>query len=188
MTRNPKSSTNHLAKKGSVLAVAVVLLALVGFFVYHAQKKDNNTHKVVSNAASVKAVKKATRTVAAPPAPTTVKANDFVVAEWGVKLNFPDATTVTYKLAASDTNQLHFYLQPSLAASARCQDLGLGITRSVSTDKSATASGSVKVGSYAYALSGSYTSCGGSTMVEELRSHMSSVTLPAAFKAMTATQ
>lgn len=132
-----------------LLIVIIVLLAGIGYYVWHSNKQAASTYKAASNSA---------QSSPAPKAPkTSAKADDAAVSitEWGVKVTFADADKVTYKM---DANSAALLLKPSVTTNEECQDLGVGFVRDPAQGSPAAAN-AVSVGEHSYGLEGAPAAC-----------------------------
>jgi Tfp pilus assembly protein PilE len=157
-----------------VLLVVLVIaaLAVTGLVVYQHHKSSSAKNTATAPPVQTTTQQKSTTTThpeatdTTPPASTTPS---LIIKEWGIKVEFADANSVTYRIAGSpggDTpdgsaeyvDSAVLYLLPSITTDPSCQELGIEINRA----KPLTAEAKSKViGGYVYDFTGGPGACDG---------------------------
>lgn len=160
------------ALEAVLIVVIVVLVGGTGYFVYHANKKTNDTLNSAAKVAqsSPKFAKKKTvaKSVAPAPAPTTpapAATNYLTVAQWGVEVKMNDAGKVTYTynstcqdVAGSCDSSISLQVKPEFLQDKTC-NISVGMSRFSSIDPR-FAVNFKKVGNYYFETTGSPYNCG----------------------------
>ena len=170
------------AVEGLLIIAVVVLIGVVGYMVYKNQHKTKTASVTTTTATKVTAP---TKTATTQPTSTTSTTPSVVIKEWGIKIEFADASNVTYKIAGNPVGETPpdgsaqyvdsagLYLLTSITTDPGCQYLGIGVNRAKPITAQAKASA---IGGYVYSFAGGPGPCDGdpSGTINNLRAKITS--------------
>jgi hypothetical protein len=148
-----------------LILVIVGIVGFTGWYVWHSQKNANKTYDNASKssqsttASSKKSSNNATSTAQKTSTSTAQTQPYLAITEWGIKLVFADADKTTYALSTSSgIPYAALRLKNSVTTIEDCRGLGVSVVRN--TDGSwPLDTGSTKIGSYYYGISGGPGAC-----------------------------
>lgn len=165
-----------------LLVIAVTLIAFVGYYTWRTQKNANDTLSSANSVAQSSPAKGSVKAKTAPASSATSATanNDLVIKEWGIKLEFADASKVAYTLSKSDDGSQSFAdLELKSSVASVCQSLGLSV---VQVSSPGELGASDKIGNYYYGIYGGPGACsddpgGTHGSINQLRSKIDSTEL-----------
>ncbi len=151
------NKSGFAAVEAILIVVIVGIIAGTGYFVWHAKQATEKS--LTDTASSQPAIAEKTTQTTKTTVNTSATAHDvLVIKEWGVKLGFKGAASVTYTISATPSadgsTTADLRLLPTVTTIADCQDLQTALVRSsVSTGSTHV------VGSYSYKIAGDPSPC-----------------------------
>ena len=166
MMKLKKNETGFSAVEIILVLVIIVLLGVVGWFVYKNQKKTIPSPTTTANTTASTPAKTTTTTPTTPV--TDPNAGYLVIKEWGVKIKMKDSTKVTYTYdgtpgtdpsgAGYYESNILFVVKPEYLQDKTCK-VSVGYSR-YKTLEVAFANTAIKIGDYYYLGGGSPYNCG----------------------------